>query len=374
MNRASSFQPVALLLAVLVCISSCSQDERKDEPLEQQPAADSISSKQNPVDSSTVFPPIQYKRIAIASKEQLDSLRQQFGKHDSTYLAYRALTTLNRKDIYYFRMGDTVVMPDTIVEDLRAYSVFPTYYAQAAELPKIIIVSNKMQCYACYEHGNLVRFSAANTGTERKPTLPGRYALNWKARLRKSSLNDEWELPFTWNFHKYAGNAFHQFDMPGRPVSHSCVRQFRDDAQWLFSWGKGWQHDSSGTIVPFSGTPVIIIDIFDYSRKKGGPWLELASNRDSLLSLPDQPLEIEEALIPISQVPNEVRGGLPNRRRYATAEDTLRARGIIRPGVTLSASIDYNKRRQERAIRKAKAEEERKQRESSAITPEGSVE
>lgn len=30
-------------------------------------------------------------------------------------------------------------------------------------------------------------------------------------------------LPFTVNFHQYAGNAFHQFEMPGRPVSHSAV-------------------------------------------------------------------------------------------------------------------------------------------------------
>lgn len=315
------------------------------------------------------LPFVRYTRTVIADKAQLDSLRRRFGKRDSTYTAYRALTTVNRRDLHFFRVGDTLMIPDTIVEDLRAYSVFPRVYAAAADIPKIIVVSNAMQSYACYEYGALVRFAAANTGTERKPTLPGRYALNWKARLRISSLNDEWKLPFTWNFHKYAGNAFHQFDMPGRPVSHSCIRQFLDDAEWLYHWGKGSQYDSSGRAIPFTGTPVLIVDVFDYTRKKGGPWWDITSNREGIVALPDRPLDVEEALIPISQVPREVRGGLPNRRRYATAEDTLRARGVIREGITLSASINYNERKKERAARKAREQEERKKQEQNAAGP-----
>lgn len=373
MNRHLSLYTAALLTVLSLCMVSCSQADGENRPVDT-PTADSAATTKDRVLYDTALPHIQYRRVVLESKAQVDSLRRQYGKNDSTYHAYRALTTLNRKDIQYFRTGDTIVVPDTIVADLCAYSVFPARYAAAAELPKIIIVSNKQQSYACYEYGKLVRFAAANTGTERKPTLPGRYALNWKARLRKSSLNDEWELPFTWNFHKYAGNAFHQFDMPGRPVSHSCVRQFRDDAMWLYSWGKGWQYDTSGTAIPLSGTPVIIIDIFDFSRKRGGPWLELTSNRDGIVSLPDKPMEIEEALIPISQIPKEVRGGLPNRKRYLTAEDTLRARGIIREHIHLSASINYNKRREERAARKAKAEEERKQREAASTDGDSAAE
>lgn len=120
------------------------------------------------------------------------------------------------------------------------------------------------------------------------------------------------------------------------------------DAKWLFDWGEGGYRDSSGVFREFTGTPVIIIDIFDFTRPRGGPWLDLASNRDATLKLPDNPMGVEEALIPMSQVPGGARGGVPNRQRYLTAEDTLRARGIIRPGVSLSASINYN------ALRKAK--------------------
>lgn len=332
------------------------EKETEQDIIAQQEGSAKVAKKE-PVNP---FPLIRYTRTTIADKQQLDSVRRTYAKKKETMAAYRALTTINRKDLHYFRVGDTLMIPDTVMVDLRAYSVFPYYYAAAADIPKIILVSNKMQSYACYEQGELVYFAAANTGEERKPTFSGRYALNWKARLRKSSLNEEWELPFTWNFHRYAGSAFHQFDMPGRPVSHSCVRQFLTDAEWLYHWGKGAEYDSTKQAIPFTGTPVLIIDMFDFSRKKGGPWWDIASNKEGILSLPEQPLEMEEALIPLSQIPKDVRGGLPNRKRYVTAEDTLRARGLIRPNVQLLASIDYNKRRAERAAKKAKEEEEKR--------------
>ena len=87
--------------------------------------------------------------------------------------------------------------------------------------------------------------------------------------------------------------------------------------------------DAKKQFIPFSGTPVIILDMFDYKRKRGGPWWDLKSNKDAIITLPEKPMQVEEALIPISQVPKEVRGGLPKRKRYLTAEDTLLARGVI---------------------------------------------
>jgi hypothetical protein len=301
------------------------------------------------------FPMIHYTSFAVKDRAALDSIRKRFGNRKENMDAFRAITTLNRKEFGYIRVGDTIVVPDSVVSDLRAYSVFPVRYPGADTLPKLVIVSNALQSYACYEYGHLVRFAACNTGTESKPTLPGRYSMNWKERLRISSLNDNWKLPYTWNFHLYAGNAFHQFTMPGRPVSHSCVRQFMTDAEWLFSWGQGGSFDSTGHVKQFTGTPVIIVDVFDFSRKKGGPWLELASNRDGLIKLPDNPMGVEEALIPMSQVPVSARGSVGDRQRYLTAEDTLRARGIIRPEAHLSASIDYNRLREGKARKAVKA-------------------
>ena len=68
-------------------------------------------------------------------------------------------------------------------------------------------------------------------------------------------------------------------------------------------------------------------------------------------------MAVEEALIPISQIPKNIRGGLPNRKRYLAAEDSLRARGMIRDGVHLSPSIDYNALRKARLVKRSKPQE-----------------
>lgn len=295
------------------------------------------------------FPVIEYRSIVITSRRQRDSLFTAFAVGRSADSS-KVLATLNRKELRFIRLGDTVVLPSVILADLRAYSVFPQFYPQAVEIPKLILLSNRYQAYACYEYGELVRFAACNTGSKGKPTLPGKYYCNWKQRQRVSSLNDEWVLPYTINFHQYAGCAFHAFEMPGRPVSHACVRQFLDDAAWLYRWVRtGNVRDSLGRFLAL-GTPVIILDMFDYRRPRYGPWLDVPSNRPVLTDLPTDPLAVEEAWIPLSQIPHKIRRGLPNKWRYRVARDTLLARGIIDSTFRFQESIDYNERRRQRKV------------------------
>lgn len=308
------------------------------------------------------FPRIGYHRVAVTELRVLDSLRTLCAKTDSTFTMYRIITLLNRKDLQFMRVGDTLVMPDTNHADILAYSLFPQYWPGADTIKKIVVVSPKWQSYACYEYGVLVRFAATNSGEERKPSFPGRYAVNWKQRLRISSLNEDWKLPYTVNIHQHAGSAFHQFEMPGRPVSHSCFRQFMHDAEWLFKWVRQAKYDTvKKRPIPFSGTPVIVLDVFDFSRRRGGPWLELESNQDVSIELPTDPMSVEEALIPISQVPHDSRGSLRNIKRYISADSVLRERGIIRDGVTLRESINYNKLRAKKEAAKKRALENEKQ-------------
>lgn len=315
-----------------------------------------VKSKAEIRDSVTKrFPRIGYHRVPINSAAVLDSMRRVCANTDSTRTMYRIMTLLNRKDLRYVRMGDSLVMPDVSNANMLAYSLFPQYWEGADTIPKIVVASNKWQAYACYEYGVLVRFAATNSGVERKPSLPGRYAVNWKQRLRISSLNSRWKLPFTVNIHQHAGNAFHQFDMPGRPVSHSCFRQFMHDAEWLYNWVRTPKiNPVTHRPIAFSGTPVIVLDVFDFSRRRGGPWLELKSNKDFIIELPTDPLAMDEALIPISQVPHSSRGSLRNIQRYLTADSVLKERGIIRKGVTLQESIDYNWRRAMRQAAKTR--------------------
>lgn len=351
---------ILLSMAAALFLVSCSKEASTDD-VASKLGKDSVRSVEEQrklrADSlNSRFPKVTYHRLPIDSKDVLDSVRRTFAKSKDTWANYRALTLLNRKDIQYVRLGDTLVLPDTIVEDLRAYSVFPQYWPEGDTVKKAVFISNKWQAYACYQNGELVRFAACNSGEERKPTLPGRYAVNWRDRKRISSLDSTWILPFTVNFHLQAGSAFHQFEMPGRPVSHSCVRQFLSDAEWLYRWVRTARVDTvEHRFIPWSGTPVVILDIFDFNRRRGGPWLELTSNSDVRIEMPKDVYAIEEALIPISQIPKEVRGSLRDRKRYVTADSILRERGIIREGVHLRESINFNKLRQEKKKRKLEA-------------------
>ncbi|MGQ9819535.1 MAG: L,D-transpeptidase [Candidatus Kapaibacteriales bacterium] len=290
-------------------------------------------------DTLPAFPVIHYHIITFEKQSDLKKFINEHKRTKSNIVKYRVITTLNRKELRFFRTKQKIVVPDTYLADLRAYSVFPFYYPEARDIPKLIVVSNVFQAYACYEYGRLVRFAAANTGKRSTPTYPGRYSLNWREKLRRSSFNEDWVMPFTWNFHLLTGSAFHQFEMLGYPVSHMCIRQFREDAEWLFYWGEGATRDSKGAFVPFSGTPVLIIDYYDF-EKNIKKWLEVSSNKEKIDYLPAEPLKFDEALIPIVHIPPELRNIIPRKEkiRYLFAEDTLRFRGVIQRGTRLTPS------------------------------------
>ncbi len=354
----NSSMPFLLALAVVLggCTGDVSHREQSSAPIDSAAIRRAerngwLVARQREL--AERFPVIEYQTLVLRNRRQRDSLLRAFGVGRAPDTA-KVLATLNRKEIRFIAVGDSVVVPSRILTDLRAYSVFPQFYPQAVDIPRLIVLSNKYQAYACYERGELVRFAACNSGSKGKPTLPGKYYCNWKQRMRVSSLNDEWVLPYTINFHQYAGCAFHAFEMPGRPVSHACVRQFLDDAQWLYRWVQtGNRRDSLGRFYP-TGTPVLIIDMFDYRRPRYGPWLDCRSNRDALVELPPDPLAVEPPWIPISQIPHKIRRGLPDRWRYLVARDTLIARGIIDAGYRFRESVDYNqKRRLKNAARQA---------------------
>lgn len=351
-----------LWLIAFLSISSCNSDS-KSQPKEE--VADTLAIRKQKDSLEQVkklkdFEPseeIKYQRIRLNSIKQLNELLPrdtgEVDKEAEPLPKTQVIMALNRKERRFFRLGDSIIVPEKNTGKTIDYSVFPRVYWEAIHIPKIIILSNALQAYACYEKGKLVRFSPVNSGKEKTQTYPGRYYLNWRQKLRKSSLNEEWELPYTFNFHKQAGNAFHQFDMPGRPVSHSCIRQMMHDAKWLYKWGRGSKYDSLRREIPKTGTPVLIIDVFDYSRKRYGPWADLKSNKDRILKLPKDPLNYEEPYIPLSQIPDESKGLMSRNPHIKYGEDTLRARGIIREDLEIAKSINFNKERKKKQKREA---------------------
>ena len=248
------------------------------------------------------FPEIKYNLIEIKSTNHLDEIKNKYINDTILGAAYRkTLRTLNRKELRFFRVGQKVIVPDTFFSDMRAYSIFPDEYKPAKYLDQIVMIDVEYQCYGCYEYGKLVRFAATNTGSKSSQTEPGKYHFSWKKREHKSSYDSTWIMPFTFNMHQY-GTAMHQFVMPGRPVSHSCLRQFIDDAEWIYNWGKMPTRNETNTIIK-KGSPVIVLNRFDYNIRVGGPWLNLTSNKSYYSKLPDNPLDVADAVITRKQPP-----------------------------------------------------------------------
>lgn len=347
---------VLLSIISIMAISGCSSDAKTDpektEVILNQDSIDEVNSRViPPIDT---FPEIKYNLITFTGNSHrsrfFDSLRQvpEFNEY--------ALMMLNRKEYRFVRNSDQVLVPEVFYKDSRAYSIFPPYYEGAKDIHKLIIISAHYQQLAAYEWGVLVKSHPVNSGKEKTPSYPGRYALTFRQLERKSSIDSTWIMKYYFNFHPEAGMALHQFVMPGYPASHSCMRQFLEDAMWVYKWGKGEKLDTNKKRIPLSGTPVIILDHYPFGIEYR-PWMNITGNRAVNLSLPNNPMEVEEPLIPIIQIPEEIRGILRNRHRFLFAEDSLRKLGIIREGITLTPSINYNKLRR---IKKAKELEEQR--------------
>lgn len=239
------------------------------------------------------YPLINYQRVKIRDKSHLDSIKKTMYKNKEFTPAYRAISTINRKEYRLYRVNDSILLPDNIIDDQRAYSVLPHYYPQVAAYKKFIVVSIKYQCYGAYENGNLVHFAAINSGKRAGSNPEGLYYLTWKAKSHVSSYDETWIMPYTFNYTRI-GQAFHQYLMPGFPASHGCLRQFVRDAEWMFNWGDTRKIDPATKKWGLrSGTPLIIIDQYDYENRYK-PWRYLKSNRDVMLELPAEPMALEE--------------------------------------------------------------------------------
>lgn len=178
------------------------------------------------------------------------------------------LEKLNRADVKHLSRLEKVVIPSDW-RDESAYSPFPQQYAAAAALPRVLIVDQPSQAFAAYEFGQLVHWGPTSTGREARPTPSGRYDLNWRARTRASTLSGEWRLNWYFNFHNRRGLAFHEFDLPGVPASHACVRLLARDAAWIYKWGESWTLDAKGQLAS-AGTPVVILGQYAFGAPP--PW------------------------------------------------------------------------------------------------------
>ena len=187
------------------------------------------------------------------------------------------LEKLNRRDREHLVRVEPkvpgIVVPAAFDQDELAYSPMPRSWPAGAALPKIVVVDQPSQSFAAYENGELVKWGPVSSGRAETPTPAGAYHLTWRSRKRTSTDNEAWILEWYFNFINERGISFHQFDLPGYPASHACVRLLRRDAEWLYGWGEQWQLEPGGRKVRQAGTPVLIVGVFD--AKASPAWLSL---------------------------------------------------------------------------------------------------
>lgn len=180
------------------------------------------------------------------------------------------LEKLNRQDRRYMMVLDSAVVPCEWGRSELEYSPLPRVYPEAKAADKLIIVDKEWQVFGAYEWGELVRWGPVSSGRRTMRTPQGLYHLNWRSKGRHSTVNPRWYLKWYFNFENRQGLSFHQYALPGRPASHACIRLLDRDARWVYGWGEEWRIDRTGRIVLRKGTPLLVVERFDFESRP--PW------------------------------------------------------------------------------------------------------
>lgn len=211
-----------------------------------------------------------FRSYLISSPRELLKLRDDLGAD-----RFEEVLKLNRIDLRHARQGDTLIVP-TAAEDWHDLAPFPSEWKEAAELPKLVVVSLRFQAWAAYEEGRMLHWGPLSSGRRSTPTFVGLYHTNWRQRERRSTFNGEWQLKWYINLHNWNGISFHQYDLPGFPDSHSCLRLSADDSEWIYYWCQSWALSADQRTVLREGTPVVVFGEYAWGAPR--PWKRLAED------------------------------------------------------------------------------------------------
>ena len=203
-----------------------------------------------------------------------DSVRKVFkSKFSSSEIT--TIVSLNRIDKNTLQKADTLIIPNKFDDDYLAYSAFPYTIKKLNDVPKIAIFSYPIQAYGLYEYGELVKWGPTSLGSKVHKTPTGLFFTNWKGEEVQSTVDDEWILRWNFNIENEEGVGWHQYELPGYPASHSCLRLLENDAKWMYDWADEWILKDKNTVAA-KGTPVIVFGEYDFDGKS--PWLHLVEN------------------------------------------------------------------------------------------------
>ncbi|MFC6860291.1 L,D-transpeptidase [Zunongwangia atlantica] len=262
------YKNISILIILICFLVACN---KKDEPQQQTEIPVTV------LDTIKVDPPLQrldvvYSIDSLQTKTALDSFNNRFSSEQR-----KIIYALNRIDERKVWTGKELVIPDSISTDLMDYSPFPKDLGMVDTIPKLVLISQRIQAFGLYESGKLIKWGPVSSGKKSTPTPNGLHYGNYKAKRKVSSVNEDWILPYYFNFMNFEGVGTHQYAMPGYPASHACVRLYMADAQYIYDWANMWT--LNGSTIKSNGTPFIVYGEYDYDNKK--PWLQLADSIES---------------------------------------------------------------------------------------------
>ncbi|KLT70145.1 L,D-transpeptidase [Flavobacterium sp. ABG] len=222
---------------------------------------------------------ITYKKPESSVSYHFENTKEwlKTNKADSSKLSIAC--AVNRTDKANLTKMDSIIVPTDFSGDLVYYLPFPLHVASLENVSKVLIFSYPTQTFAAYENGELVYTGPTNMGRKKDPTPTGLFFTNWKAEKTTSTFNDEWDLKWNFNIENKLGVGFHQYELPGYPASHSCLRLLEKDAKYLYKWADEWILKDSEN-VKVKGTPVIVFGNYPFDGPK--PWFELVNDPKAL--------------------------------------------------------------------------------------------
>lgn len=274
------------LFIVVIILVKCTDNKQSDLA---KPIIDSTVKVQDSLtlvkDTIPQLPLINYNFISPPKQNRYKYLVE---KYDT--IGAKIILALNRLDERFIRKPDSIVVPDTIIADKLLYSPFPSHIDLLESVKKILLVDQRIQAFAAYEFGKLVNWGPTSTGKRSTPTPNGLFHTNWKSKKTISTDNPEWILKWYFNLENFRGVSLHQYELPGYPASHACVRLLEEDAFWIYNWAEQWILTKDGEYIIAYGTPVIIYGKYDFKGVK--PWLLLPTEPEKALVNKDELNEI----------------------------------------------------------------------------------
>lgn len=304
-----------LILCMVALASGCEHDTKTSETRSAvTKVPDTAAIRKQQEDSLKVLlqkPEIQYHFEHKAVWKTKDSF--EGSKH------MELLSAINRVDEIHLKRLDSFLVPDKYAVSIANYLPFPKAAPLLSSINKIIIFSYPTQTFAAYEHGVLIQTGPVSMGKKSTPTPEGLFFCNWKSKETRSTVDKSWILKWNFNISNYGGVGFHQYAMPGYPASHSCLRLWDHQAEFLYHWADQWKLQGKELLA--KGTPVIVYGAYPFGQPR--PWYALAENGKALdISLND----LEKVIAPFM---DEIKAAQENRMAVLSGATTVDATTVV---------------------------------------------